>query len=145
LLLQKSDDSVFQKVFDDIQVILKMPLKSMDFMTVRNYVSFFRTLFNSSYLSDSGSEKLLKLMTKSEFKKGIVGGVPEGVPVAHKFGERSSNDTEMKQLHDCGIVYAVNRPYILCVMSRGKTFPALEETIQKISSITYDSFIVNRK
>ena len=53
---------------------------------VKEYAGFFRVLFNASYLNREMSEKLLALLSQSEYKDGLVAGVPDGVVVAHKFG-----------------------------------------------------------
>jgi beta-lactamase class A len=106
-------------------------------MTVKAYASLFRQLYNSSYLSPASSEKALALLSKSTYKKGLVAGVPEGVRVAHKFGERSSADSGEKQLHDCGIVYYADNPYLLCVMTRGKELDALSDVVKGVSERVY--------
>jgi len=106
-------------------------------MTISKYASFFRILFNSSYLSREMSEKALDLLTKTTFAQGIVAGVPSNIEVAHKFGEREAVDSSEVQLHDCGIVYYPNHPYLLCIMTRGNNFNDLSGTIKDISSLVY--------
>jgi hypothetical protein len=44
-------------------------------------------------------------------------------------------------MHDCGIVYAKNQPYVLCVMSRGKSFADLSDAIALISKTVYDEMV----
>jgi beta-lactamase class A len=66
----------------------------------------------------------------------LVAGVPAGIPVAHKFGETGQVGGE-RQLHDCGIVYYPNSPYILCIMTRGNNFEELPNIIKQISSEVY--------
>jgi beta-lactamase class A len=106
--------------------------------TVRGYATFFRILFNATYLSAEQSEKALSLLAKAEFTGGLVAGVPSGTPVAHKFGERHyDTDGAIEQLHDCGIIYKPGHPYILCVMTRGRSVEELTPVIAKISSIIY--------
>ncbi len=73
----------------------------------------------------------------------VVAGVPSTVDVAHKFGERTTlasdtESTETKQLHDCGIVYFPENPYLLCVMTRGTDFKVLEGIISDISRMVYE-------
>lgn len=106
-------------------------------VSVKSYASFFRILFNATYISRGLSEYVLSLLSESSFKKGLVAGVPADVPVAHKFGERDIGDG-LVQLHDCGIVYTKPNPYILCVMTRGKQFEALEKVIADVSRATYE-------
>lgn len=107
-------------------------------VTVKDYASFFRVLYNSTYLTPKNSEELLSTLTKTRFARGLVAGVPWGTKVAHKFGERYVEDSELVQLHDCGIVYYQTSPYLLCVMTQGKNFEELATTISSISKIVYD-------
>ena len=111
--------------------------KPLDEISVKSYASMFRLLFNSSYLSNEMSEKALRLLSKSVFKNGVAGGVPEDVKVAHKFGERQIDDG-LIQVHDCGIVYFPQNPYIICVMTRGKDFTDLSSVIQEISKMVWE-------
>lgn len=107
-----------------------------NFITVRGYASLFRILFNASYLSRDYSEQALDLLTGSEFKKGLVAGVPSDVVVAHKYGERVIGD--INQLHDCGILYYPHHPYLLCVMTRGNDYDKIATVIRDISKTVYD-------
>lgn len=106
-------------------------------LTVKAYGTLFRQLYNSSYLSPAMSEKALKLLAKSKFKNGISGGLPKDIKAAHKFGEREEVNQNEKQLHDCGIVYYPNNPYLLCVMTRGDDMQELESVIKTISEKVY--------
>jgi len=111
-------------------------------MNVVDYAAFFEILYNATYLNKEMSEKALAILTKSTFNYGLVGGVPIGVEVAHKFGERIFE--EYKQLHDCGIIYKENNPYLLCIMTRGDmmegdNFNDLAMVIKKISEQVYNT------
>ena len=111
-------------------------------MNVKEYSSFFRVLYNSSYINKESSEFALELLAESKFTEGIKSGVPKNIVVSHKFGEQI-NKNSLLQLHDCGIVYAPKKPYILCVMTRGNNFDELADIIKNISKITYDSVTGN--
>ncbi len=109
-----------------------------DFITVRQYSTFLRLLYNASYISEDNSANLLKILTQTQFKNGLVAGVPEKTTIAHKFGERFLEETGQKQLHDCGIVYYPNNPYILCIMTRGNDFKEQENAIKSLSALTWN-------
>lgn len=102
----------------------------------KTYASFFRVLFNASYLNKDYSERALENLTHSEFDKGLKAYLPNDLIVSHKFGIRSDGD--LNQLHDCGIVYYPNKPYLICVMSRGGTFDNMAESIAEVSKYVYD-------
>jgi beta-lactamase class A len=106
-------------------------------ITVRNYASFFRVLYNATYLNQHYSEEALKLLSESDFNDGLVAGLPSGTKISHKFGERDIGDGK-KQLHDCGIIYQGTNPYLLCVMTRGRDNVNLASLIAKISKTVYD-------
>lgn len=119
---------------------IETPSLGSDYETsVRTYASFFRILYNATYLDRLASERLLSLLSESTFKEGIVAGVPAGTKVAHKFGERSLEGEGTVQLHDCGIVYHPKQPYLLCVMMRGHDFTHIATAIVGISRIAYSS------
>ena len=76
------------------------------------------------------------MLASADFKRGLVAGVPEDIKVAHKFGERETS--EGKQLHDCGIVYYPNRPYLLCVMTEGADLENLISVVGGVSRLVFD-------
>ena len=105
-------------------------------MTVKTYASFFRILYNGTYLTQRDSEHLLSLLSQSSFTQGLIAGLPTDMVVAHKFGEASLPDGT-HQLHDCGIVYKPNQPYLICVMTKGTNFNTLAGVISHISKTVY--------
>jgi beta-lactamase class A len=108
------------------------------FITVKDYATFFRVLFNASYLNQSDSERALKLLSETTFDKGLVKYLPNNIVVSHKFGERTPDETGgFRQVHDCGVVYFPLHPYLLCVMTRGKDADAMAETIAQASRLVY--------
>lgn len=112
-------------------------------LTVREYASFFRILYNASYLSQEHSNDALSLLSQTAFSNGMIAKIPKTLTVAHKFGERNLTNEDgsiTNQLHDCGIVYYEPYPYLLCVMTRGENveFPKLASVIQDTSKIVYD-------
>lgn len=57
--------------------------------------------------------------------------------VAHKFGEYGDSEKGIKQLHDVGIIYHEDNPYLLGIMTRGQDYAKLAQVIEKISSFIY--------
>jgi len=113
---------------------------------VKDYAGFFRILFNASYLSREMSEKALGILTQTEYYDGLVSGVPKEISVAHKFGERKINGIPNNlQLHDCGIIYYPDKPYILCIMTRGNNFVSQSKVISELSSFVYSEVNKNSK
>ena len=138
LLFASIDPGVLHRVYTDLGLEVPKVRNQDDYMSVVEYASFFRMLYNASYLNKELSEKALRYLSEVDFRQGLISGVPPGTVVAHKFGEKVFGSTaEIKQLHDCGIVYYPGHPYLLCVMSRGDTFEYLDDTIRQISSLIY--------
>jgi len=107
-------------------------------ISVRDYASFLRILYNSTYLSQESSEELLAMMSNSSFTQGISAGVPNNIKVVQKFGERTLDEQQgVYQLHNCGIVYAPEQPYMLCVMTQGNDYDELANVIKEVSSRVY--------
>ncbi len=115
-------------------------------LSTKSYSSLLRLLYNASFLSKENSEKILEALDRATFKQGLEVGVPHGIRVASKFGEREleyvSADgkpiNQINELHDCGIVYFPNNPYLLCVMTKGDDFNNLSKVIGNISKMVYE-------
>lgn len=86
----------------------------------RTVAALFRSLYNSSLLSRRHSEYALQLLTESTFREGLRRHLPPEAVVASKFGFHTSmaEGVHHLELHDCGIVYRLRSPYVVCVMTR---------------------------
>lgn len=100
------------------------------------YSLYFRVLYNATFINEDSSEELLGLLVEASYKNALVAGVPEKVKVAHKYG-LYNEEANVYDLNDCGIVYSVEEPYILCIMTRGSDVQALETFISQVSSYVY--------
>lgn len=130
------ESALIDKITLDLGVETATEATPEDFMSVKGYSGLFRILYNASYLEKNLSEKVLEVLSRTEFTKGIVAGVPSSIKVSHKFGERELPGGA-RQLHDCGIVYYPNSPYLLCIMTKGNDFTLQESVIAKISSVIF--------
>ena len=137
LIVKLLGDDYIVKVMTDLGVNLKGRDLSVDFITIKEYSSFFRIMYNASYLNRDMSEKALKMLSQTEFNDGIPAKLPKNILISHKFGERGLENSTLKQLHDCGIVYFPDSPYLLCIMTRGSDFNKLKNVISDISEIVY--------
>lgn len=143
LLAERLDQNSLSDVLTDIGLAPRSAstTATTDFISAKSYSYLFRLLYNSTYLRRDLSEKALQFLVSADFSQGIVGGVPQGIKTAQKFGERTNLTANLKlqsrELHDCGIVYYPDHPYLLCVMTRGKDFDVLARTIRDVSSLIY--------
>ena len=139
LLLMNIDETFMNKVYSDLGIDVPGLRTPSDFMSVKDYSAFFRILYNATYLNKQMSEKALEYLSKTDFKKGLPGKLPKDIIVSHKFGERGMADSNVKQLHDCGIIYKPEKPYILCVMTRGSDFDEQAKVISEVSLMVFEN------
>lgn len=143
VILDYTDPEYIKGVFSSVGVPF-VDTKTEPIIRVKDYAGFFRVLYNSSYLNRKMSELALEILSVSEYKDGLVAGVPEGVTVAHKFGERALLDDSGKiipgqtQIHDCGVVYHTKSPYILCIMTRGSDISIQQNAIKELSRFIFE-------
>jgi beta-lactamase class A len=111
-------------------------------ISTRTYGLFFRILYNATYLDAEYSNKALALLERATFAQGLVAGVPTGTEVAHKFGEHVLNQGSVAvgvELHDCGVVYYPQHPYLVCVMTSAQDVATASSVIKDISALTYSA------
>jgi len=137
LLLGAIDLDRINQVHKDLGLTVLDASTPEDFISVKEYASLFRVLYNASYLNREMSERALQLLSRVVFVDGIARGVPEQYLVAHKYGIRETGASNERQLHDCGIVYYPEHPYLICVMTRGSDFDKLSGAIQSISQVVF--------
>ena len=138
LLLNLGSDDEYYKVYTDLGFATPPELSGGgDVLSVHEYASFYRVLYNASYLNQRYSEKALELLSKTDFTQGLTLPIPNNITVSHKFGEYTNGD--IRQLHDCGIIYYPQNPYILCILTRGTDFKNLEDVINTISKEVYNN------
>jgi beta-lactamase class A len=110
-------------------------------MSIDNYALLFRLLYSSTFVDEEHSEELLSILTHTNFPYGITRDLPSDIPIAHKFGvynlPKDADGVELQQLHDCGIIYQLDRPYLLCVMTQGPEQAVLADFIAKVSRKVY--------
>ena len=135
LLLNHIGPESIMQVFRDLGLPPPKYQDTEDVNSVHDYATFWRVLFNASYLNREDSKKALEILTKTIFSQGIVAGIPSNVQVAHKFGNYIRG-VEI-QMHDCGIVYYPQKPYIACIMTRGTDVDKQIGVMQDISRKIY--------
>lgn len=146
VMIKNSDNDAFLSMVSNDQInaefkkiysLFRLPpegltTRGVDFMSPKSYATLFRILYNSTFFSWHVSEQALGLLSETTFDKGLVAGVPSEIKVSHKFGENTD------QLHDCGIIYYPQNPYLLCIMTKGTNLQSLESSISGISKIVYE-------
>ncbi len=139
LLLNNINQSSIDSIFTALNLQNPNVIGNSYTISPREYSFFFRILYSATYLSETDSEKALKILSGATFKEGLKGSIPDTVLAAHKFGERVISPQEV-ELHDCGIIYYPKNPYLLCVMTKGSSLDTLKNTIKGISQIVYQNY-----
>ena len=143
LLLGQLNKTYLNQLFEVVALIDPLTVRTYE-ISSQKYALFLRVLYGSSYLNEEHSELILKILSKSTFDQGLIAGVPGNVPIAHKYGayefEEEINGEKVlaQQLHDCGIVYHAEKPYIFCFMTKGKDAATLYQIISHMSKMIYD-------
>lgn len=142
ILLRNIESSELEETYkhlgmDDIIDDLKKKPKDQETdnrMTAKRYTIFFRSLYNSTFLSSEYSQLFLSILEKAP-KQYLSDGLPQGISFVHKTGVRVDEHVWA----DSGIIYAPNRPYLLTVMIQKKRAlpyekidPKTEEDVQKL-------------
>ena len=141
LLSNNIDFKIFKNVFTDFG------LPAPDFssrsypITAREFSVFMRSLYSSTYLNDENSEYAIQLLSKCDFKEGMIAGLPNNAKVAHKFGEAGTQVEQ--QLSESAIIYLDNNPYAITIMTKGKDMKKLPSVIKDISNTVYQNMLLN--
>ncbi len=110
-------------------------------MNARAYGALFRILYNSTVFSRPSSEYALSLLIRGRYPDGLRAPLPPETIVASKFGihRDPGHPEDGNQLHECGIVYAGEGPYVLCVMSssRKQSVKDLAQILAQVSEVVY--------
>ncbi len=132
-----------ERIFKDLNVEYD-PHQEDDSLSLSAFASFYRVLYNASYLPEDLSEKALRYLSKSAFRDGMASGIPLNVEIASKHGERTievmKDGKEMKlyQYHEFGIIYNPNRPFLIGIMARGSDIDRLTRITRDITRLVYE-------
>ncbi len=140
LLVKYLKPTNFDHMFTDMGIGLPMEESTNQILlSAKDYSAFIKTLFNASYLTPSKSEFALSLMKDCSFKDGFIKGLPTDMKVVHKFGEW--DDKRDFELHESGVIYILNKAYLLTVMTRGNSREKLPGVIANVTEIIYGELV----
>ena len=109
-------------------------------ISAKRYSVILRSLYNSSYLSNSTSQKIISFLTEEKSKEYLGSALPENIAFAHKTGI----DIGKKIYLDSGIIYLTDRPYILAVMTKSKTEQQAKDIMKDVSDNIFN-YVKNYK
>lgn len=137
LLSSRFDNRLFKKLFADF--CLPEPVEDdLRFtLTAKECSSFFKAIYSASCVGPEYSEYAAELMSNCSFQAGFKRGFPNNTKMWHKFGEwrNAGHDYE---LHEAGVVFIKDKPYLITVMTKGKDTAKLAESIVAICRKIYD-------
>jgi beta-lactamase class A len=129
----------YQDLFHDIG-IPKPDMTNRNYtLTCSDYSRFFRVLYTATYLDMEDADHALSILSQTSFQEGLLKELPQGIKVAHKFGEWGEPvPGALHQLHESGIVYLEGNPYLITVMTKGKEVKNLPSVISQVSKMVYE-------
>ena len=146
ITLEESDNTTAHVIFDAVNGKLKYDEESLARLDVdqtmeqgqavisaKSYSSVLKSLYFSAYLNNQDSQEVLGYLSNSIFTNRLTKFLPKSVPVAHKIGVFNTVWSES----DCGIVYAVKRPYSICIMV-GLPDDEASDFMAEVSKDVYD-------
>ncbi|MBC7554090.1 MAG: serine hydrolase [Taibaiella sp.] len=107
-------------------------------ISAKDYSRFLWVLYNSSYVSRPLSEFGCSLLSKAEFRQGLLKNIPDTIKVMHKFGEFGNVAAGIHQLHESAVIYLAGKPYEITVMTRGKNKEVLPGIISHLSDMVFE-------
>ncbi len=137
LLASRSDKNQLEKLFASFGLSPPVEDKARFTLNADTYSVFIKAIYNSAYLSPEFSEYAAELLSNCTFKEGFVKGIPDDTKIWHKFGEWRSAGHDY-ELHEAGVFFVKEKPFLLTVMTRGKDTPKLAETISAIARKVYE-------
>ncbi len=137
LLSSRFDNKLFKKLFADF--CLPEPVEDdLKFaLTAKECSVFFKAIYSASCVSPEYSEYAAQLMSNCSFQAGFKRGFPNNTKMWHKFGEWRSAGHDY-ELHEAGVVFIKDKPYLITVMTKGKDTDKLAESIVAICRKIYD-------
>jgi len=137
LLASHFDNSRLKKLFSDF--CLPEPIEDdLKFtLTAKEASVFCKAIYSSACLSPEFSEYAADMLSNCSFQEGFVKGFPPDTKMWHKFGEWRHTGQDY-ELHESGLVFIKDKPYLITVMTKGKDTTRLAECIQAVSRMIYE-------
>ena len=138
----------YNKTFTDLGLAKPSFKFEEQILSVKEYSTFFKVMYNASYLSKASSEFCFSLLSQSDFKEGLLKKIPAGTVVAHKFGECTYDVVhaageksygKLSELHESGVIYCGDVSYLLVVMTKGSDTRHLADVIGDVSAVVYNA------
>lgn len=101
------------------------------YTTPADIATLLQKLWGGGMVGESDRNELLGYLTDTIYEKWITAGVPNGIIVAHKFGQ------DQAVMADGGIVES-NPPYVLVIMGNGITQADADSLFPKVSKDIYN-------
>jgi beta-lactamase class A len=139
LLNKFMDISTFKKVFTDLGLPEPDMTASEYKISAKEFSVFMKVLYNASYLSIKDSEFCTELLSKCDFRSGLIAGIPKDCIAAHKFGEGGDAKTQTFNLSESGLVYCKDKTYLVTIMTNGTDMRSLAPVISNISKVVHEN------
>ncbi len=136
LAAQNNDDDLTGQILEDLGILYQSREGEL-VVSARQYSSIMRILFNTNFLDNEYSEKLLKILSETDFQDGLEKYLPDDIKIAHKYGITRLPPSKAVQLMDCGVIYHPKVSYSACVMVEAKDYDTAANIVANLSKIIY--------
>ncbi len=136
LLASRLDPQSTPKLFADIGLHTSWDAIDRFTLSAPEMAVLFKVIFNSSYLSPEFSDYAAQLLSKCAFSDGFKKGLPPGTRLWHKFGSWG-HAGRAHELHEAGVIYVEDVPYLLVIMTRGIDTERQAQVIASLTQTTY--------
>ncbi len=144
LLSSRLDNKHLKKMFFELGLPEPVEDKLKFTMSAEEISVFFKAIMNASYLSPEYSDYAARLLSNCAFQNGMAQGMPKETKMWHKFGEwrYAVQDYE---LHESGVVYIQDRPYLITIMTKGTDTDKLAGSIRVLTQTIHGHLIANEE
>lgn len=139
VLSKRIDAKWVANIFQELGLPQPTPAQQNYSLSAPEFSMFIKSIYNSVFLSPEYSEYGAEIMANCSFKEGFKKGFPAGTKMWHKFGERTAEGNT--ELHESGIIFIAEKPYLLTVMTKGSEHGQLANVIQQVSEKIYRAYL----
>lgn len=138
ILFDNISKNSLNEIFSDLGIDFYEDKTTDDFVSIKLYGLIFRILYNATYINRDMSEKALDILSQTDSTRGIAAGLPNDIMVSHKYRINDLGRSDgLLEVHDCGIAYYPDHPYLLCIMVQGKNSADTQNVFKEIGQMIY--------
>lgn len=142
LLFRNIDKNVLNEVFSDLGIDVREDEATPVFITIERYATFFRVLYNATYLTPEYSEEALSTLAQTTRTTSLLEkNLPQSIQLISRVGGRKLPSGAGMEIYECNIVYYPRHNYLLCVSGQAESVQALSTLFSNIGAAVYQDLV----